>query len=256
MDTYKITSTLTLMGGVRYDFLGTVDETRGRFAAFDPSQGLVSASQLPDGEIYDAPKRNFGPRVGLAWQAPASLIPGNQLVVRAGYGIYFDTSPLNNFVGLSQNPIGSTGGFMINPTAPIPFDEGVPIFGTGAPQPPFDVNNIAHNQKTPNTQTWNLSLQQELSRKVVLQVGYVGNKSTHQLQLLDINQPTPGDPDTALCAVHSTPNLQICARSTRFLRSGGRTITLCRLRCGLPTFTDCPCRSHLPGPTISIQPQR
>jgi len=197
MDTYKITSTLTLMGGVRYDFLGTVDETRGRFAAFDPSQGLVSASQLPDGEIYDAPKRNFGPRVGLAWQAPASLIPGNQLVVRAGYGIYFDTSPLNNFVGLSQNPIGSTGGFTINPTAPIPFDEGVPIFGTGAPQPPFDVNNIAHNQKTPNTQTWNLSLQQELSRKVVLQVGYVGNKSTHQLQLLDINQPTPGDPDTA-----------------------------------------------------------
>jgi hypothetical protein len=119
------------------------------------------------------------------------------LVVRAGYGIYFDTSPLNNFVGLSQNPIGSTGGFTINPTAPIPFDEGVPIFGTGAPQPPFDVNNIAHNQKTPNTQTWNLSLQQELSRKVVLQVGYVGNKSTHQLQLLDINQPTPGDPDTA-----------------------------------------------------------
>jgi len=58
------------------------------------------------------------------------------------------------------------------------------------------------------------------------------------------------------CVVHSTRNFQICARSTRFLRSGGRTTTLCRLRCGLPTFTDCPCRSHLPGPTISIQPQR
>jgi hypothetical protein len=197
MDTYKITSSLTLMGGLRYDFLGTVNETRGRFSAFDPSLGLVPASQLPGGEIYDAPKRNFGPRVGLAWQTPFSFVPGHQLVLRAGYGIYYDTSPLNNFVGLSQNPVGSTGGFTINPTAPIPFDVGAPIFGTGAPAPPFDVNNIAHSQKTPNTQTWNLNLQQELSRNLVLQVGYVGNHSTHQLQQLDINQPTPGDPDTA-----------------------------------------------------------
>jgi len=197
MDTYKITSTLTLIGGLRYDFLGTVNETRGRFSAFDPSQGLVPASQLPGGSIYDAPKGNFGPRLGLAWQVPVSFVPGRQLVMRAGYGIYYDTSPLNNFVGLSQNPIGNTGGYTINPTAPIPFDVGTPIFGTGAPQPPFDVNSIAHNQKTPNTQTWNLNLQQELSRNLVLQIGYVGNKSTHQLQQLDINQPTPGDPDTA-----------------------------------------------------------
>lgn len=197
MDTYKITSTLTLIGGLRYDFLGTVNETRGRFSAFDPSQGLVPASQLPGGSIYDAPKGNFGPRLGLAWQVPVSFVPGRQLVMRAGYGIYYDTSPLNNFVGLSQNPIGNTGGYTINPTAPIPFDVGTPIFGTGAPQPPFDVNSIAHNQKTPNTQTWNLNLQQELSRNLVLQIGYVGNKSTHQLQQLDINQPNPGDPDTA-----------------------------------------------------------
>ena len=197
MDTYKITSSLTLIGGLRYDFLGTVEETRGRFSAFDPSLGLVPASQLPGGRIYDAPKGNFAPRVGLAWQAPFSLVPGRQFVVRAGYGIYYDTSPLNNFVGLSQNPIGDTGGFTINPTAPIPFDVGVAIFGTGAPQPPFDLNSIAHHQKTPNTQTWNLNLQQELGRNLVLQVGYVGNKSTHQLQQLDINQPTPGDPSTA-----------------------------------------------------------
>ena len=121
-----------------------------------------------------------------------ALIPGRQTVVRAGYGIYYDTAPLTNFVRLSQNPIGPTAGFTITPSAPIPFDVGVPIFGTGAPQPPFDITSIDHNLKTPNTQSWNLNVQQELSSKFVLQVGYVGNKSTHQLQLLDINQPTPG----------------------------------------------------------------
>ena len=197
MDTYKVTNNLTLIGGLRYDFLGTVDESRGRFSAFDPNLGLVFASQLPGHKIYDAPKRNFGPRIGLAWTPPVALIPGRQTVVRAGYGIYYDTSPLNNFVALSQNPIGTTGGFTIVPPAPIPFDVGVPIFGTGAPQPPFDINSIDRIQKTPNTQTWNLNMQQELSSKFVLQVGYVGNKSTHQLQLLDINQPTPGDPSTS-----------------------------------------------------------
>jgi hypothetical protein len=197
MDTYKATRRLTLIGGLRYDFLGTVNETRGRFSAFDPTLGLVFASQLPGHNIYNAPKRNFGPRLGLAWDVPKSFVPGKHLVLRAGYGIYYDTSPLNNFVGLSQNPIGDTAGFTITPSAPIPFGVGVPIFGTGAPQPPFDISSIDRNQKTPNTQTWNLNLQQELSGAFVLQVGYVGNHSTHQLQQLDINQPTPGDPTTS-----------------------------------------------------------
>ncbi|HZQ67676.1 MAG TPA: TonB-dependent receptor [Terriglobales bacterium] len=195
MDTYKVTNNLTLIAGLRYDFLGTVNESRGRFSAFDPNLGLVFASQLPGDKIYDAPKRNFGPRIGLAWKPPLSA--SLQTVVRAGYGIYYDTSPLNNFVGLSQNPIGPTAGFTINPAPPIPFGVGVPIFGSGAPQPPFDINSINRRQKTPNTQTWNLNVQQELSSKFVLQLGYVGNHSTHQLQLLDINQPTPGDPNTS-----------------------------------------------------------
>jgi hypothetical protein len=192
MDTYKVTKNLTLIGGMRYDFLGTVHESRGRFSAFDPAKGLIPASQLPGGVIYDAPRKNFAPRLGIAWVPPVALIPGRQTVVRAGYGIYYDTAPLNNFLRLAQNPVGTTGGYTITPSAPIPFDVGVAIFGSGAPQPPFDVSSIDHNLKTPNTQSWNLNLQQELSSKFVLQVGYVGNKSTHQLQLLDINQPTPG----------------------------------------------------------------
>lgn len=192
-DTYKVTSRLTLIAGLRYDYFGTVGESRGRFSAFDPQLGLVTANQLPGGQIYDSPKWNFGPRVALSWAPPVQLIPGRQTVIRAGYGIYYDTIPLNNFEeGLAQNPIGPTGGFTITPSAPIPFGVGVPIFGAGAPQPPFNVTSIDRNLKTPNTQLWNLNVQQELASKIALTVGYVGNRSNHQLQLLDINQPTPG----------------------------------------------------------------
>ncbi len=196
MDNYKLNSQLTLILGLRYDFFTTVSEDRGRFSAFNPTLGLVQESQLPGGTIYNAPKNNFGPRVGLAWAPPFQIIPSRQTIVRAGFGIYYDTIPLNNFEeGLTTNPIGATGGVTITPNTPIPFGVGVPIFGTGEPEPPFNIASIQHNIKTPNTQIWTLNIQQELSRQFMFQIGYVGSHSIHQLQLLDINQPTPGDVD-------------------------------------------------------------
>ena len=193
VDTAKLTPRLTLVAGLRYDFFTTVNESRHRFSAFDPNLGLVEASQLPGGHIYNTPKGNLGPRLSLAWTPPFKLISDKQTVVRAGFGIYYDTIPLNNFQeGLAQNPIGPTAGFTIVPSAPIPFGVGVPIFGTGAPQPPFNIASIQHNLKTPNVQKWNFNIQQELADKVVFELGYVGNHSIHQLQLLDINQPPEG----------------------------------------------------------------
>ena len=122
MDTYKLTQRLTLVAGLRYDFFTTVNESRGRFSVFDPNQGLIQTSHL-----YNAPKGDFGPRVSLAWAPTTGFIPGRQTVFRAGFGIYYDTIPLNNFEeGLAQNPVGPTAGFTIVPSAPIPFDVGVP----------------------------------------------------------------------------------------------------------------------------------
>lgn len=193
MDTFKINARLTLNAGLRYDFFTTVNESRRRFSVFDPTAGLIEASRLPGGQIYNAPKGDFGPRVSIAWAPPFTVIPGRQMVIRSGFGIYYDTIPLNNFEeGLAQNPIGPTGGYTVVPSAPIPFGVGVPIFGTGAPQPPFNIESIQRNLKTPNTQEWNFNIQQELSPRVVFQIGYVGNHSVHQLQLLDINQPPLG----------------------------------------------------------------
>ncbi|HEX5422044.1 MAG TPA: TonB-dependent receptor [Candidatus Acidoferrales bacterium] len=213
MDTFKINSRLTLNAGLRYDFFTTVNESRGRFSVFDPTAGLIEASKLSGGHIYSAPKGDLGPRVSIAWAPPITVIPGRQTVIRAGFGIYYDTIPLNNFEeGLAQNPIGPTGGYTVVPSAPIPFGVGVPIFGTGAPQPPFNIESVQRNLKTPNTQEWNFNIQQELSRQVVFQVGYVGNHSIHQLQLLDINQPPLGAGYGPGCANPPDP---VCEQDAR-----------------------------------------
>jgi len=92
------------------------------------------------------PPSKFGPRIALAW-SPVRLIPGRQTVIRAGYGIYYDTIPLNISRKPSQNPIGPTAGFTL-PGSAYPIRRGMPIFGSGAPQPPFNIASIDPHLKT------------------------------------------------------------------------------------------------------------
>ena len=172
--------------------------------------------------------------------AAIQLIPGRQTIFRGGFGIYYDTIPLTNFEeGLAQNPVGPTGGFTIVPSAPIPFGVGVPIFGTGALHRRSISPASIHNLKTPNTMLWNFNVQQELSQRVVFQIGYVGNHSIHQLQLLDINQPPLGAGYAPGCAGRVIPfgdphceqtgasfqrrNFPTSRKSTRFPRNGFAT---------------------------------
>jgi Carboxypeptidase regulatory-like domain len=190
MDTIKLTPRFTLIPGLRWVFQGVPNETRSRFADFLPNLGLVTTSQLPDGQIYKNVWTNFEPRLGMSYLLWSR--PGHQTVIRTGYGIYHDTAGIRPLEALTQNPVGATGVFSSTPAAPIPFGPGVPIFGVGTPKPPFNVNAIQQDLKPQNAQEWNLNIEQELSPRLVLQVGYVGTKGTHMWQALDVNQPTPG----------------------------------------------------------------
>lgn len=205
-DAYRVRPNLTLIAGLRYDLIGVPSEDRSRFSNFLPGSGLVPVRQLPGGRIYDLVKTNFAPRVAFSWSPfPAHRL---QTVVRGGYGIFYDVTPLDLLVGeglniansnpgLATNPIGNTGVFGITPGPPIPFGPGVAIFGTTTPQPPFNLIGIDPHLKPQNAQNYNLNIEQELTSNFTLQIGYVGAKGTHLFHLLDLNQPTPGDPATA-----------------------------------------------------------
>jgi len=205
-DTYRMTKTFNLIAGIRWDYIGVPTEQRGRFSNFIPSVGLVPVGQLPDKRIYDPVKTNFAPRIAFAWSPFASR--KRSTVIRGGYGIFYDVTPLDLLVGeglniansnpgLATNPIGNTGVFGVVPSGPIPFGPGIPIFGTAAPQPPFNLIGIDPHLKPQNAQNYNLNIEQELTSGFVLQVGYVGSKGSRLFHLLDLNQPTPGDPATA-----------------------------------------------------------
>jgi outer membrane receptor protein involved in Fe transport len=110
-----LTDRFTLTLGLRYDFFGPFIEAKGRFIGFDPSRiatatipgflagdnvaitgGFVQASNaknpLPgvpqvQPSLVPSDKNNFAPRIGFAWQP---LSTSKRVVVRGGYGIYYD----------------------------------------------------------------------------------------------------------------------------------------------------------------------
>jgi len=146
----------------------------------------------------------FAPRLGFVWDPTGK---GTQ-TVRAGYGIFFDTSLLWNtmhivldppfgetlsFTPLAQGVTGTnyvngvasgtcTGGF-VNPfcgqTTGNPFPTGThPPANFVFPQ---NGTYIFENQtNTPNyVQQWNLAYQKQIFKNVKLSATYIGNKTTH-----------------------------------------------------------------------------
>jgi hypothetical protein len=135
---------------------------------------------------YDSDKNNFAPRVGLAWTIGSQ---GNT-VIRAGYGVYYDTSPLAPGEALYFNkPYFDFNLFFPLPGLPLTLSDPFPTF---FPFPlPDSAQAIQRDLRTPYMQHWNLNVQHQLGRNRVLEVGYVGSKGTKLLSARDLNQPQP-----------------------------------------------------------------
>jgi len=191
-DSYRWSSRVTLNLGLRYDYYGLIQEKHGNFTNFNPLTGadiLVGQDRLyqPD---YD----NVAPRVSVAWD-----VTGHQkTVVRAGFGIFYDAYsqdmfmghlPFNSFYdpgpaysGNAPHPISVAG------TSGFTLGSG-PVFNT-FPSLMSDRFGVDQNLRTPYMENYNLNLQQQINRKMTLQVSYVGSQGHKLLRFRDLNQPT------------------------------------------------------------------
>ncbi len=206
-DSYRLTPHLTLNYGLRWDYFGVVREKNNLLSnitsldAADSTFTLTQVGQPGLSQLYNPDKKDFAPRASIAWDVTGK----GKTVVRTGWGMfydafsqdmvlghlpyspYFDPGPAYNNIGPA--PILSTGavGGPINGGLP---NNTTPLYvPTTTCNYECDVFAFDRNIKTPYMENYNLNLQQQITSKAVLQVGYVGSQGHRLWRFFDISQP-------------------------------------------------------------------
>jgi hypothetical protein len=207
-DDFKLSPTITLNAGLRYELVTPQFTDGDHIANFDPSTNKLI--QAPGGSLYgralvNMPKLNFAPRFGMAWQ----LDP--KTVIRSAYGISFDQ--FNREGG--ENLLAYNGPYIINSTvnqvAPFAFsgtrqtlctgDNYTGCFRTVAQGYPTNfvaasnfstvlaqTRYIPKDISTGYVQSWHLDVQREIAKNTVFTLSYVGSHGVHIWVLADYNQ--------------------------------------------------------------------
>jgi hypothetical protein len=210
-DTWRITPKLTLTFGLRYEnYLPQVGAQPGSAATFDPATGEVVVAGIggvPRNMGIKPYNLGFAPRLGIAYR----LFP--KTVLRAGYGRSFNGAGVGAV--FAQNPeVDPPVQFVQNLTQPNPYTTAIPTFLTSGPPapptPPIGSNgryplpngvsvyfyfSPLDSYRIPLSDSWNFTVQHEVTNKLSVEAAYVGNVGRHLFTNPNENQAVPGPGD-------------------------------------------------------------
>lgn len=225
-DSWRVSDTLTVSGGLRYSLFSPPWETNGQQVATDfslggwfdqrvanmnagvPSNASEHITFLPGGAANDArgfyawDKNNFGPRISAAWT------PTDRWVVRGGYGIVYDrigaglatTFDNGGSFGLSNDLDSPFGGFgetspavrFVNPnTVPATYPAAPPAGFPAEPETGAGVITLSIDDsvRTPYAHSFNVSAARELGANFAVEAAYVGRRGRNLLVRRDLAMP-------------------------------------------------------------------
>ena len=234
-DDYRLSKSLTVNLGLRFERLGQFGDNLGRNSSFDfnkaeanPPQsgsldGYIVASNfqgaLPPGVTrvnntfgnYGQGQNTVAPRIGLAWQ----ILPRtSRLVLRAGYGEYYSRTTGQAFFQNANGPpytllrfsVGSANAdatFQAPFAQPFPTPESFPLFPAYSPTSSTTIQTVVPGFRPAVVQQYSLNLQTELHRGWLLEVGYVGTRGTHLQRVRSFNQALAASPKNPIRGVTS-----------------------------------------------------
>src|SRR5207249_4073150 len=116
----------------------------------------------------------------------------NNTVVRAGYGIYFDTTPINPSQGGSPFVVNEPGFTNTLPTPTLVLPQAFPASGTGGPSTIGLPAAINPDLQMPYSQQWNLTIEHE-RWETGFRVSYVGTNTRQMQYNYNVNSPVVDD---------------------------------------------------------------
>ncbi len=194
-DDFRVLSNLTLNAGLRYEYFSPYVEKNNRLVNLDHNADFTAvAAVLPNGtgqylgqfprSLVNPDRTMFSPRFGLAWR-PKQL---KNTVVRAGYGINFNTGQFSRFAqqlayqppfAITQTNTLSTATNDTGCTVTTPTSASNLTLADGFRCATKSIqNNFAVNRdyRLGHVQVYNLDIQRSLPLNIVLNVGYNGSK--------------------------------------------------------------------------------
>ncbi|HYA64839.1 MAG TPA: TonB-dependent receptor, partial [Candidatus Sulfotelmatobacter sp.] len=233
-DDWKVSSSLTLNLGLRYEMFSTIKEHHNQQATFDfatdslivpkgvnaqltPTLAAiipVSATGTPG--LISPDLNNFAPRVGLAYKIT------NKLVLRSGYGIFYggqENGPFSNpspgfnppfFVTESFAPPCTQG--IANPAVLDCSIPGLDVLANGFPANALvDPNtpllySIDPHIRTPYNQQWHLGFQYQLPADTILDISYAGSRGLKLFTFYNGNQAVPATDPRFITFCSTPPN--------------------------------------------------
>jgi len=194
-DEWKVTPTLTLTAGVRYEYYGVAHEATNRTTVFDLNQfhgvclGSGSFNTLPvpatsgpvntppcpkNPALYNPNYKNVDPRLSLAW-APATF--HGKTVFRTGFGIYHGAAQNDDLnAGLESD----TFRVKVNQTIPLSsaFEQTTPDLSSVVAQK--QANHPRALQRAGRrdlyAEEWGLTIEHEFPSNLLASAQYIGSR--------------------------------------------------------------------------------
>ena len=212
-DDFRATRNLTLNLGVRYEYSNV---PLGFFGAANDEIASVGVPRPPRPD-----RNNWAPRFGFAFSPQTStgligkLFGEGRSSIRGGFGMAYDVL----FYNILATTAGNYPRVVTSNTVP---PQTINLFPTLAPKvttiPPLDpvkqnFVNVPSDIQHPTTDFWSLSIQRPFKKDYILELGYSGNRSYHQIRQGETNPPvlTPEQADAVIAAQSSTvvPSVQV-----------------------------------------------
>jgi hypothetical protein len=242
-DNWRVMPILTINAGLRWDYSAPITELSGNLVNLDVSDGFATVGAVAasdpvgpvTGQHYPASllrpeRRMIEPRIGVTWRP----VSASTVVIRAGYGLYPDTSVYQNIVlsMAQQTPATQpTNWKTVNAsdaTCPLTLKNGFPtdVSCSSATEDPFGIDP---NFRIGYAQAWQLSVQRDLPFAMQATATYSGIKGTHGPQeILPNTHPLGSESPCPSCPsgfVYETSNGKSIREAGQFqlrrrLRSG------------------------------------